>query len=183
MTPEALAAWKQDGVGLVIVQAFPTTSTGKHANQQQQIAQCRAAGLQVECYIYDYLASPDWRDGCIAGLAGSGIERVWADEEDVSQPAKVMSAGKRIQAMAHTLAAIEAAGFQTGIYTGVWWWSPYTLNTSVFHQFSLWVAHYDNVPDASVFTPFGGWTVCAIKQYAGTSVLHGVTGIDLDVTA
>ena len=43
----------------------------------------------------------------------------------------------------------------------------------------LWYAHYDSKPDFSDFTPFGGWSSPAYKQYAGTTSVCGM-GVDLN---
>lgn len=183
LTPQALEAWKADGVGVVIVQAFPWNYV-QYQQQQRQITQCRAAGLRVEAYIYDYLAGPGWRDACLQGLQGSGVLKVWADEEDVTPEAKGLQLFERIAAITGTLQAIEQAGYTSGIYTGAWWWNaPAYMNaTTIFQHYPLWAAEYDGIADTGVFTPFGGWDRCQMKQYAGTSVLAGVSGVDLDVT-
>jgi GH25 family lysozyme M1 (1,4-beta-N-acetylmuramidase) len=192
LTPQALEAWKANGVGVVIVQAFPWNYR-QYQQQQRQITQCRAAGLRVEAYIYDYLAGPGWRDACLQGLQGSGVLRVWADEEDVTPEAQALQLFERIAAITGTLQAIEQAGYTSGIYTGAWWWSGSkdkhgnwtggTMNnTTIFQHYPLWAAEYDGIADTSAFTPFGGWDHCQMKQYAGTSVLAGVSGVDLDVT-
>lgn len=41
----------------------------------------------------------------------------------------------------------------------------------------LWYAHYDNSASFSDFSPFGGWTKPAIKQYVGDTTLCGA-GVD-----
>jgi hypothetical protein len=48
-----------------------------------------------------------------------------------------------------------------------------------FTSLQLWYAHYDNVPNFSDFTPFGGWTVPSMKQYKGTTAVCGAS-IDLN---
>lgn len=184
LTPQALELWKADGVGLVIVQAFPPNYV-QYQQQQRQIEQCRAAGLRVEAYIYDYLAGPGWRDACLQGLQDSGVLKVWADEEDVTPEARKLRLHERIGAITKTLDAIERAGYLTGIYTGAWWWNDpkYMNSTTIFQRYSLWDSYYDWVPDVNAnWHPYGGWTGRAMKQWQGTSTLHGVSGVDLDVT-
>ena len=55
----------------------------------------------------------------------------------------------------------------SGIYSSSSQWSPIMGGTSQFSQYPLWYAHYDNNPSFSDFSPFGGWSSPAIKQYAG----------------
>jgi hypothetical protein len=182
LTPQALEAWKSSGVGVVIVQAFPPNYV-QYQQQQQQITQCRAAGLRVEAYIYDYLAGPGWRDACLQGLQGSGVLKVWADEEDITPEAQRMQLFERIAAITGTLQAIEQAGYTSGIYTGAWWWNAYMNATTIFQHYPLWDSFYDNVPDVNAnWRPYGGWLGRAMKQHCGTTVFHGVSGVDLDVT-
>ncbi len=42
---------------------------------------------------------------------------------------------------------------------------------------ALWYAHYDGNPSFSDFSPFGGWSSPAMKQYTGTSTVCGF-GVD-----
>lgn len=192
LTTEALEAWKQDGVGLVIVQAFPWNYK-QYQQQQRQMQQVRAAGFRLEMYIYDYLAGPGWRDAALQGLQGSGVQRVWADEEDVQPEAQQMALHERIAAVQATLDAIDKAGYQTGVYSGAWWWagtyrngewSGYMANTTIFQTYALWDSFYDGVPDVNVnWRPYGGWSGRAMKQHQGTTTYRGVSGVDLDVTA
>jgi hypothetical protein len=64
-----------------------------------------------------------------------------------------------------------ALGVQPGIYTGAWCW---TEGWEAFALLPLWAAQYDGIPDVDVFTPFGGWQTCAVKQYSAD-------GIDLNI--
>lgn len=175
-----IAAWKAGGVGLIIVQAFPATYA-QYVTQAQQMSACKDAGMPYDCYIYDYLQDPSWRDGALVGLRQLGAmrpARVWADEEDTT--AKALTLKKREAAVALSLAAIFASGYVTGIYTGRWFWQGYMGNTAQFAAYPLWDSNYDGIPDASAdFIAYGGWTAPTIKQYAGTQPNQ----TDLDVTA
>jgi hypothetical protein len=44
--------------------------------------------------------------------------------------------------------------------TGRWFWadSAYMNDSTAFSDRDLWAAQYDGIADATVFTPFGGWT-------------------------
>jgi hypothetical protein len=52
-----------------------------------------------------------------------------------------------------------------GIYTSSSQWSPIMCNTAEFSSHQLWYAHYDNKASFSDFSPFGGWTKPAMKQF------------------
>lgn len=183
LTQDDLALWWAKGIRLVIIQAFPA-NMNQYANQLQQMTACSTFGMPFECYIYDYLATPGWRDGALAGLWDAPWRkgRVWADEEDTSSTAMLVS--RRVSAVASTLGSIAATGYEAGIYTGLWFWQGYMGNTPMFSAYPLWDSNYDNVPDANVgFVPYGGWTHATIKQYHGTTTLEGVPNVDLNVTA
>lgn len=63
------------------------------------------------------------------------------------------------------------SGVTCGIYSSYYQWESIFGSTSYSYgsNLPLWYAHYDNVENFSDFTAFGGWTVPAIKQYAGTT--------------
>lgn len=174
------------GVRLVIIQAFPV-SYRQFVQQTQQVHACAQFGMPWDHYVYDYLATPTWRDGAIAGLRslqsqGYTARRLWADEEDTS--ATALSTAGRVRAIAATLAALDLAPSRqnpTGVYTGRWWWTDarYAGNSQAFSSRPLWDAHYDWQADVAVdYLPYGGWAGPSIKQFLGTSVLAGVSGLD-----
>lgn len=91
------------------------------------------------------------------------------------------SPDQRVAAIRQGVAAIEAAGYEAGIYTGRWWWLQYAGDPQEFSHLPLWPSIYDGDADKAVgFVPFGGWSVATMKQYAGTSSLGGIGGLDLD---
>lgn len=180
-TGQDIQNWKALGIGLVIIECFPA-SYAQYAVQTQQMSACKYAQMPTEGYIYDYLRDSSWRQGCLDGLSRLSalrFSRVWADEEDTSP----FSVGQRLNAIMATLTAITAAGYETGIYTGSWWWKGYLNNTQQFSQEPLWDSHYDGVASTQVFTPYGGWKSCLYKQYMGTSTVGGVGNVDEDVTS
>jgi hypothetical protein len=190
-TAENLATAVQNGLECCIIQAFPPTHRA-YPDQCAQAALCDSQNVTWMAYIYDYLASPDWRDGCLDGLSqlvdqGHTPYKLWADEEDVTPDARGMSVQDRIAAIDATVQALNSwsasAGLTAaaGIYTAAWWWVPNTGNDTSFSTDPLWAAQYDDDPDTVDFKPFGGWTECAIKQFRGTSTLGKIGGLDLDV--
>lgn len=175
-----LDQWKAEGVGLVIIQAFPL-SYHQYAEQRAQMAACAAAGLPFDCYVYDYLGDPTWLWGALDGLDQIFLpshkpRMVWLDEEDVETEAGWLPS-QRVTAMSGSIASVIQRGYRCGIYSSPWWWTPRTANSWAFDDLPLWAAEYDGIADALVFTTFGGWDVCAIKQYAGTQP----DGTDLNV--
>lgn len=176
-TPDLIAQWRAAGAGLCILQCFPPTSL-QYANQRRQMDVCAQEGMSYDCYVYDYLADPTWRDGALAGLTaayddGLRPRKLWLDEEDVSLVVGNWSVAARINAIQASLIATDdwlAARDmpKAGLYTAQWWWGPKTGNSRQFAARELWTAQYDGVADATVFTPFGGWQSCRIKQFAGS---------------
>lgn len=75
------------------------------------------------------------------------------------------------------------SGLKTGIYSGGWFWGPYMGGTTAFADRPCWPSLYDGIVDPNVWTPFGGWLSVALKQFQGTTVLDGVSGVDLSVLA
>lgn len=71
-----------------------------------------------------------------------------------------------------------------GVYTSKSQWSAIFGSTSFSYGSSLplWYAHYDNVPNFSDFSAFGGWTVPHAKQYAGDTTQCSM-GVDKNYAA
>lgn len=180
LTAALLAQWKAEGVGLVLIQAFPP-SYGQYAEQRDQMAMCAQEGMPFDGYIYDYLGDPTWLRGALDGLDQALLpslkpRQLWLDEEDTETEAG-WSQQQRVAAIKESEVAAVLRGYSTGIYTSPWWWVPRTGNSTSLRTLNLWAAQYDGIADASVFTPFGGWASCSIKQYAGSQP----GGTDLNV--
>lgn len=58
-------------------------------------------------------------------------------------------------------------GIAPRIYVAKWVTDQYGLDLSEFAAdgVPLWAAQYDGIADPDVFTPFGGYTRCEVKQY------------------
>jgi len=75
--------------------------------------------------------------------------------------------------------ACKTYGVKCGVYTNKTQWidifgsSSYSYGSS----YPLWYAHYDNKPNFSDFSSFGGWTKPHAKQYAGDVTACSV-GVD-----
>lgn len=188
LTAEMIQQWKSEGVGLVIIQAFPQTYH-QYAEQRDQIRVCASQGMLWDAYCYDYLGSPSWLDGCLHGLTRVHDEEgllprmIFLDEEDVESE-QGWSPLQRTTAINQSMLRADrwsvTYGLQVcGIYTAAWWWRPRTANSGMCAGRKLWWAEYDGIPDATVFTPFGSWdaSMARVKQYAGTQP----DGTDLNV--
>lgn len=162
--------WKAQGVGLVIVQAWP----GRVRDQLQVLAQ---AQMPVDGYVFVYPGdTPALIQSRLALLNGYTIRRLWLDVEIV---------GVTLSEVRMALQECDKYPTRlnpTGVYTAYWYWPRYMGNYQGLSDRPLWDAHYDSIADAGKnFVPYGGWSHAAIKQYQGTSTLDGVGNVDLDV--
>lgn len=70
------------------------------------------------------------------------------------------------------ISTLKGRGINVGTYASEYEWSiTVGSGCTAGDATPLWYAHYDGVPSFSDFTPFGGWTTPAIKQYSGTGSL------------
>lgn len=186
LTQETLAAWKADGVELIIVQAVDPPPGYPLGVTRQQIAACLEAGLAVDAYVWFWFERSLWPwdlDRKLALLDGLPIRQLWLDVEDT---APGYSPEQRAAAVSLALSRLDAyrttSGQKAGVYTGRWYWTDYLADTPEFADRELWDADYDGIEDAEQsWEPYGGWTERAIKQWRGTSELAGMGGIDLNV--
>lgn len=163
----------------MVIQAIDPPPGYPVGQTASQIAACRDAGFAVEAYVYLWTSNPGGISAQLDLLQGLGVGRVWLDCEDTM----AASAAARLSAIRSGVQQIQARGYEAGIYTAHWYWTAYLGNHTDFKDLPLWASIYDGSPDlASGFVPFGGWTEVAMKQYAGTSSLAGIGGIDLDAT-
>jgi hypothetical protein len=151
----------------VIIQAV--TGLDSKSYTRQQLAMCRTNGLRTQGYVF-----PGGLAAKLARFDGHALEALWLDVELPITEAAVNAA--LIQCDAYT-------GQRTGLYSGKWFfdqqgWSHH----SYWASRPLWDSHYNGVAVTQQgFVPYGGWTSCVIKQYAGTSAIGSVHQIDLDV--
>lgn len=181
--------WKNDyDIGLVIVQSLDAERFPQSRTIQQLIV-CHAAGIPTDLYVYPFFANG--AQDCATRLrealsAGVAIRRVWLDVEDVDPSQRAWTPQQRVDMVSQWLATCDSFNARirpAGIYTGRWYWDDpnYMAGSTAFSDRPLWAAQYDGIDDTNVFTPFGGWSTCAIKQYRGTTTLAGIGGVDLDV--
>lgn len=187
LTPEALAAWKADGVELVLVQAIDPPAGFPAGKTRDQVQACLDAGLVVDAYIYLWFdADVGDIQRKLALLDGLPIRRLWLDVEDESAARYDWAACEaKVRDALNACDSFAVTGIdRTGIYTGGWFWrsDQYMANTTTFADRELWDSNYaDGIADTAAFKPYGGWQSCAIKQWQGTSDYLGVSGVDLNV--
>eukprot|EP01133_Synstelium_polycarpum_P004256 gene4256-4966_t len=71
----------------------------------------------------------------------------------------------------------SAVGAKVGVYTSESQWVPIMGDWSGGSAYPLWYAHFDGSPSFSDFSPFGGWSQPAIKQFSGSDTVCGL-GVD-----
>lgn len=140
-----------------------------------------AAGINLDAYRElenptNYVAQTQNAIAAFGPLAARQVyfRRLWLTAEDVS-------IGKQPGILVPALqAAVNAcAGFDTGIYTGGWYWPDYMGDTTAFAHLPLWTALYDHDPVIEN-VGFGGWIQPDAHQYDSPVVIAGVA-LDVDV--
>ena len=173
-------AWKAEGIQTVIC-----GTDGAPPLFVPQADKAIAAGLNTEAYIYLYFGQGGAAYDVVGRTEGKldligtvpGIKRVWIDCEDTSsglQPADIVAliAGARD--------AVQARGYECGIYTGRWFWVPYTAGEKGFWDLDLWHADY-TTGETLDMEPFGGWNVAYRHQYTDKGMAGGISPLDLNV--
>jgi GH25 family lysozyme M1 (1,4-beta-N-acetylmuramidase) len=137
------------GLSAVDVYHFPSLSVDAATQVSQAVSALQAAGAQFGTYWIDVEKGAGW--SATDRAANSAF-------------------------LASLVAAAEAQGLTVGIYTSVYEWSS-NINDSSCAAYPLWYAQYQTPPQASFagFTPFGGWTKPALKQFAGNETFGGVS--------
>lgn len=139
------------------------------------------AGMTIPCtYKFPYWVDSDLERMKIA--AGFGYEVAIDCEYEKGMAGGVSATIERISKCRDVL---RAEGRYWGIYTGEWWWGPYTGNSQLFKDDRLWHAAYpfgnklppeDYMPTLDV--GYGGWTKATIRQYADTC--YGEPSFDMN---
>lgn len=90
----------------------------------------------------------------------------WSDDTD--------SNCQFIQTLASAVAS--ATGQNVGIYASAYMWGSIAgSGCTQLSNLPLWFADYDGVPGPQGFSPFGGWSDFAMKQYDETGSQCGVS--------
>lgn len=150
---------------------------------EQQATKAMNAGLEVEAYVWLVWdnADPGARLSWYLDLVQQcpWVRRVWLDCE---QTDGWQDAASTVSLIAQAREQVKARGLEVGIYTGAWWWQPYTDNEGGFWDLPLWLADYDYRPTLeSAHLPLGGWTSLHRKQYTDKGTKGGIYPLDLNV--
>ncbi len=158
----------------VIVKAYQPGENVSQEHTKAQIESAKANGCAVSLYVFLYAAwdaRQQVRDALLlAAECGIVPEYLWLDYETYKESSGAETIPTPDQ-LAEACDECERLDVKPGIYTGAWCAGPLGER---FAGYPLWAAQYDGIPDPDVFTPFGGWQQCAIKQYSAD-------GIDLDI--
>lgn len=166
---------KQAGYVGIIVQAI--TGLNNKSWTWQQLSTAVAQGLRIAGYVWAF-KSIDVASR-LRMYDGFRLESLWLDVEGDSYVGY-----PTVKSINRDLALCDAyMKGRTGIYSGKWFFD--LMGWSGSNRWAdrlLWDSDYDGVPDVDHgFTPYGGWTSRAIKQFAGTSAIGQVQQIDLNV--
>ncbi len=153
----------------VIVRLYQPNEQPSQDVTREQIASARTNGCTVGGYMWLYA---DWESRqqvrdvlALARECNLDLPVLWIDYEPYTDDTM-----PTLEQLREAIIECRALGVRPGIYTGGWCW----IHGDVLTDVPLWAAQYDGIPDPDVFTPFGGWTQCAIKQYSAE-------GIDLNI--
>lgn len=153
---------------------------------KRQIDNAKAAGLQVQAYIYLYFQQdPASRvSEALNALSGTGVRDVWLDCED-----ETFSFASRfcINKLGYCADLVWKRGFNPGVYTASWWWKKHIDSTpdselstqqveylAKIYDLPLWDARWDNDPDIDPAN-YGAWTQPPVmSQYRGDTDFMGI---------
>ena len=96
---------------------------------------------------------------------GATVGMLWLDIEGTQYWGSSTSANT--QFIVDMAARGKARGVSIGIYSSKSQWNPITGGTTALSSYPLWYASWDYNYNFNDWSPFGGWSSPAIKQYAG----------------
>lgn len=176
LSDATVECWKAQGVDHAVVQY--SERMPQHLNVLAD-----AGGIEIEAYVYLYWGASPWGQTpadrvrlALRMMQGHDIKRLWLDCEDQAQ-------SFRPDQLDECIEVCRAAGMPCGIYTGGWWWRPYTSNSTRYSHLPLWDARYLGeapTPDLSKMPKdltgsggYGGWEDATIWQWWNTTSLCG----------
>lgn len=148
-----------------------------------------AQGLPLDVYNYLYTtteaAAREAARAVVNALAGRKIGKVWADVED----ACLKNKGILLIRIINTYkAVIEAAGYEFGVYTGLYFYNSYIKPYKDYIDCDFWIARYPSTKDMtinmdptaskkpSISHNLWGW------QHSSRGRVPGISGyVDLDI--
>lgn len=176
LAPSTVECWKSEGVRFAVVQYS--------SFMRQHLGALKDGGIPAEVYVYLYWGQDTAKrvKDAITMVGDFDVPRLWLDAEDATTGFTPETILERLKA------AEEACDRPCGIYTGAWWWKPYTRNSTAFKHLPLWHAGYTSSgsvadlrpPSFEAFDPYGGWSRPLMWQYQGTTMLCGHS-VDMNV--
>lgn len=166
-------AWS-GGMSHVDGYIFPCYSCGNPAGQIDDTINYLASH-NVKVLKQDELES--FRNGTSPAPLQATVGMLWIDIEGTQYWSSTTS--NNVNFVTTMVNEGKSRGYSIGIYSSSSQWTPIMGSCTSFSNLDLWYAHYDNSPSFSDFSPFGGWTKPAIKQYKGDTTLCSA-GVDLN---
>jgi hypothetical protein len=135
---------------------------------RQQLETALSAGASVSGYVWGYWGEePQQYIQYVMDLyEWAPLRMVWLDAEDTNGA----TPGVVVPWLTAASEGIRARAHAPGIYTGSWFWRPYTDDSTALRQLPLWYAHYDIEPTLLLPDPFGGWVRALGHQYTDQPV-------------
>lgn len=197
LTPaDAACLTATTNVSFVIPRAWFSDGSGFDSNAAVTYHSAVDAGLDAHVYMFpcsygeDPVSQVNQLLGNLTAHNMSGVTRIWFDVETNPSVTCGWKAGDKpgnCKWLLSLAAAAEASPWRAwGVYSSLHMWTELVADAATdcpfatqFPAFPLWYPHYEAPanPSFSDFTPFGGWSTPAIKQYADT---HTVCGVGTD---
>jgi len=174
---------KNNGWNFVIIRSYCSFG-GVDPNAPATLAQAKAAGLPYrDIYHFPCMsvsaATQVAADFDHIGAGNFGM--MWFDVETNPSPGCGYSGnkGSNCNFMSALISAGHSNGIHMGIYASAYMWESIMggCTAGADNGIALWYAHYDYTRSFSDFSPFGGWSKPAMKQYNDAV---GICGINAD---
>lgn len=182
LTQDNFNRFKEAGVQTVI--CGTDGNTNDPVAYPRQIEMAKRADLKTEAYIFLYhppfVTDMPKRARLKLDMIDSvgGVKDVWMDGEDTA-PLDAISIHNML---VYVRAEINGRGYDTGIYTGRWWWIPRTEDNHEFTDLRLWLASYDGIESLDISEkPMSGWTSLHRKQLSDKANIGGYGPLDYDI--
>ena len=164
---------KDAGIDFAIIRlGYWTNGTDKKL--ERNVSECERLGIPWGAYLYSYCSDPsqaaaeaDHAIDLLNQLKAKGHTPdlpVYFDMEDDD----LLSGSRDFAGMATQFCSkVEAAGYTAGVYANKNWWTNY-LTSSVFNNWSRWVAQYNSV--CTYGGSYDAW------QYTSSGSVPGISG-------
>lgn len=167
---------KASGISCAILRAgFGREASQVDSEFEQNYKNAKAAGLKLGVYWYSYADSLEdaerEAEACIAVLKGKSFELpVFYDMEESFQTA---FGKKTLTAMVKKfMQMVSKAGFSTGVYANLNWFSNYLDYSALYGRCYIWLAQYHTQAQLK----------CDMWQYTSSGTVSGISGgVDMNI--